>query len=61
MGRMELDNVKLWYIERLSEKSENGDFSNFELNDINNLQTSKSQIQGFSTPMKKLPSSKKEF
>jgi hypothetical protein len=29
---------------RLSGKSKNGDFSNFALNDINNLQTPKSQI-----------------
>jgi hypothetical protein len=32
------------YIERLSKKPKNGDFSNFAFNEINNLQTLKSQI-----------------
>jgi hypothetical protein len=36
------DSGNLWYIERLSKKSKNGDFSNFAFNDINNLQRSKS-------------------
>ena len=37
------------YIERLSKKSKNDDFSNSAFNKINNLQASESQIQGFST------------
>jgi len=32
---------KCMYIERLSEKPKNSDFSNFAFNDINNLQTLK--------------------
>ncbi len=44
MDSVELDDVKLRYIERLSKKSKNGDFSNFACNEINNLQASKSQI-----------------
>ena len=32
------------YNERLSKKSNNGDFSNFVCNEINNLQASNSQI-----------------
>ncbi len=32
------------YIERLSKKSNNGDFSNFACNEINNLQASNLQI-----------------
>ena len=35
---------KLRYIERLLKKSNNGDFSNFTCNEINNLQASNSQI-----------------
>jgi hypothetical protein len=31
-------NLNLRYIERLSKKSNNGDFSNFTCNEINNLQ-----------------------
>jgi hypothetical protein len=31
-------------IERMSEKPQNGDFSSFAFNEINNLQTLKSQI-----------------
>ena len=38
-----------WFIERLSKNPKNGDFGNFRINDINKLQTSKKQIQGFST------------
>ncbi len=34
----------LRYIERLSEKSKNGDFCNFAYNKINNLQASNLQI-----------------
>jgi hypothetical protein len=49
------------YIARLSKNPQNCDFGNFRINDINKLQASKTRIQGFSTPMKKLPSSKKEF
>jgi len=44
MNGMELDDVKLRYIERLSKKSNNGDFSNFACNEINNLQASNPQI-----------------
>ncbi len=36
--------VNLWYIERLSKKSKNGDFSNFACNKINDLQASNSPI-----------------
>jgi hypothetical protein len=53
--------VDFMYIERLSKNPQNCDFGNFRINDINKLQASKTRIQGFSTPMKKLPSSKKEF
>jgi len=37
------------YIERLPEKSKNGDLSIFEFNKINNLHASKPQISCFST------------
>ena len=44
MDGVELDDVKLRYIEKLSEKSKSGHFSTFACNEISYLQTSKSQI-----------------
>ena len=37
------------YVERLSKKSIKGDFANFACKEINDLQASNLQIQGFST------------
>jgi len=43
--------ARLWakfiFLMRLPKKANNGDFSNLAYNEINNLQASKSQIQGF--------------
>ena len=49
MVGVELDDVNLRYIERLSKKSKNGDFTNFACSKFNNLQAPNSQISGFST------------
>jgi hypothetical protein len=45
----------LLFIGKLSEKLKNGDFSNFALSEINNLETSKTQIWDFATISEKNP------